>query len=112
MDDNTLVVILTFMGLFSFTTIGYKFLSLFSGRKAKQTKALEAELAELRQEVAGLRSWANAANDLILSSETLLQQHDARLRSVERRALTEPEREESIVRGGAAREAVEVRARV
>jgi hypothetical protein len=110
MDDNTMIVILTLLGLCSFTTIGYKFLSLFSGRKAKETKALEAELVELRQEVVGLRSWANAANDLILSSESALQQQDARLRSVERRALGEPEREESVVRGAAVREPVEVHA--
>jgi hypothetical protein len=58
--------------------------------KAKQAagvdrQALQSELAALRKEIAELKAWAN---DFILGFDSTLHQQNARLHSLEQRALT------------------------
>jgi hypothetical protein len=58
--------------------------------KAKQVagmdrQALQSELSTLRREITELKTWAN---DLILGFDSTLHQQNARLQSLEQRALT------------------------
>jgi hypothetical protein len=55
-------------------------------RSGADSQSVKAELSALRQEIAALRTWAN---DLILSFDSTLHRQDARLQSLERRALAE-----------------------
>src|SRR5690348_16525072 len=57
-----------------------------AAKRGPSTDRTEAELAALRQEIAGLKTWAN---DLILSFDSTLHDQNARLQSLERRALGE-----------------------
>jgi hypothetical protein len=77
-------IVLAFLGCG--TAVAMKALNAVFGAGHRKTdvKRLEAELAAIRQEMAALRTWAN---DLILSFDSTLHQQEARLQSVERRAL-------------------------
>jgi hypothetical protein len=75
-------VVLTFLGCG--TAIAFKALDAIFG-KHRQDRS-DASLREFRQQIAELKSWAS---ELVLSFETTLEQHEARLKSLESRALGE-----------------------
>jgi|SRR4051794_36880291 len=84
MGPEFLVPIVAIGGFYA-TIIAVKALNVEAIKhRGMDNRRLETELAALRQEMASLKAWANT---LILSFDTTLQQHSARLQSVERRAL-------------------------
>src|SRR5947209_3889551 len=86
MDEGTTFVIIT--SVLCCTGIAIKALNVLAARhsKAGDRQRLEAELAALRQEIAGLKAWTG---DLVLTFDTTLQQYQQYLQTLERRMLGE-----------------------
>src|SRR5438270_386870 len=85
MDDFWWIMLLFFV-IAKANEIVKKALDVAAIKKESGSGRTEAELAALRAEIACLKTWTN---DLILSFDSTLHEQNARLQSLERRALGE-----------------------